>query len=103
VPVEEIRAGSVADEPVFAAVAEELGAPEGVEPPRPAAVPRPPAEAIDLLGTAGAPVLKRLAPALGALLLLVLRRAPPATLSASWSSPAPASGFLPTIIRAARQ
>jgi hypothetical protein len=33
---------------------------------------RPPAEAIDLLGTAGAPVLKRLAPVLGGVLLLVL-------------------------------
>jgi len=75
---EEIRAGtatgepSAADEPLFAAVAEELGAPEGVRPlPAPAA-PRPPAEAIDLLGTAGAPVLKRLAPALGLVLLVVL-------------------------------
>jgi carbon monoxide dehydrogenase subunit G len=75
---EEIRAGSPtgepssADEPLFAAVAEELGAPEGVEPLRPAVAPRAPAEAIDLLGTAGAPVLKRLAPALGLLLLVVL-------------------------------
>jgi carbon monoxide dehydrogenase subunit G len=75
---EEIRAGSSraepssADEPLFAAVAEELGAPEGVEPLRTAPAPRPPAEAIDLLETAGAPVLKRLAPVLGALLLLVL-------------------------------
>jgi len=34
--------------------------------------PRPSAEAIDLLGTAGAPVLKRLAPLLGGLVLLVL-------------------------------
>ena len=34
--------------------------------------PRQSAEAIDLLGTAGAPVLKRLAPVLGAVLLLVL-------------------------------
>ena len=34
--------------------------------------PRQSAEAIDLLGTAGAPVLKRLAPVLGALVLLVL-------------------------------
>jgi carbon monoxide dehydrogenase subunit G len=75
---EEIRAGSptgassAADEPLFAAVAEELGAPEGVEPLRPAVAPRPPAEAIDLLGTAGAPVLKRLAPVEGLLLLVVL-------------------------------
>jgi carbon monoxide dehydrogenase subunit G len=76
---EEIRAGSpadegptAADEPLFAAVAEDLGAPEGVAPPRPPALPRPPAEAIDLLGTAGAPVLKRLAPLLGVLLVLLL-------------------------------
>ncbi len=41
-----------------------------VVPPRPA--PRPPAEAIDLLGTAGAPVLKRLAPVLAGLLAVVL-------------------------------
>ncbi len=34
--------------------------------------PRQPAEAIDLLETAGAPVLKRLAPVLGALVMLVL-------------------------------
>ena len=41
--------------------------------PGPRAVqPRQSAEAIDLLGTAGAPVLKRLAPALGGLLLRVL-------------------------------
>ena len=75
---EEIRAGSVADEPssadepLFAAVAEQLGKPEGVQPLRVATAPRPPAEAIDLLGTAGAPVLKRLAPLLAGLLLLVL-------------------------------
>ena len=37
-----------------------------------AVTPRQSAEAIDLLGTAGAPVLKRLAPLLGALVLLVL-------------------------------
>ena len=43
--------------------------------PRPATV-RPPAEAIDLLGTAGAPVLKRLAPVLIGLIavLLLVRR-----------------------------
>ena len=76
---EEIRAGSAADqpptaadEPLFAAVAQELGAPEGVEPSRPVVPPRPPAEAIDLLETAGAPLLKRLAPLLGALLLAIL-------------------------------
>ena len=37
-----------------------------------AVAPRQSAEAIDLLGTAGAPVLKRLAPALGALVVVVL-------------------------------
>jgi carbon monoxide dehydrogenase subunit G len=37
-----------------------------------AAPPRQSAEAIDLLGTAGAPVLKRLAPAIGALVVLGL-------------------------------
>lgn len=40
-------------------------------PPRPAGA-RPSAEAIDLLGTAGGPVLKRLAPVLGGLGLLLL-------------------------------
>jgi hypothetical protein len=75
---EEIAAGT--PEPLFAATAAELGTPEGVEPPAAPTAPPPatrePAEAIDLLGTAGAPVLKRLAPVLGglALLLLVLRR-----------------------------
>jgi hypothetical protein len=34
--------------------------------------PRQSAEAIDLLGTAGAPVLKRLAPVLAVLVLLVV-------------------------------
>jgi carbon monoxide dehydrogenase subunit G len=74
----EIMAGD--PEPVFAATAADLGAPDGVEPPlspvREAPAPRPPAEAIDLLGTAGAPVLKRLAPVLAALVavLLVVRR-----------------------------
>jgi carbon monoxide dehydrogenase subunit G len=67
---DKIAAGT--PEPVFAAVAADLGAPEGVQPPRPAPAPAPPAEAIDLLGTAGAPVLKRLAPALAALAVLVL-------------------------------
>jgi carbon monoxide dehydrogenase subunit G len=75
---EEIRAGM--PEPVFAAVAADLGAPEGVQPPTLAAAPAPtqrkPAEAIDLLETAGAPVLKRLAPLLGglAVLWLLVRR-----------------------------
>jgi uncharacterized protein len=89
-------------EPVFAETAAELGTPPGVvdatspagasgqgpggaaagaaaqplsdRPVRP--VPPREAEAIDLLGTAGAPVLKRLAPVIAALvvLLLVLRR-----------------------------
>jgi uncharacterized protein len=98
---EEILAGTPADpvvEPVFAETAAELGTPPGVADagpdggpsgaaPQPAAAPvaatlsaprppRAPAEPIDLLGTAGAPVLKRLAPVLAGLLvlLLVLRR-----------------------------
>jgi uncharacterized protein len=45
----------------------------GTSPTGPRAVPaRPSAEAIDLLGTAGAPVLKRLAPALAGLVVVVL-------------------------------
>ena len=70
---EEIRAGT--PEPVFASVAADLGTPEGTAPPVTAAspaAPRPPAEAIDLLETAGAPVLKRVAPLAAGLLLLVL-------------------------------
>ena len=65
---EEIRAGT----PVAAAPAVD-GVPAAA-PPRPAV--RPPAEAIDLLGTAGAPVLKRLAPVLVVVLavLLLVRR-----------------------------
>lgn len=66
---DKIAAGT--PEPVFASVAADLGAPEGVPAPAPTP-PAPAVEAIDLLGTAGAPVLKRLAPALGALVLLVL-------------------------------
>ena len=46
-------------------------APVATPAPRPV-TPRPPAEAIDLLGTAGAPVLKRLAPVLGGLVVVVL-------------------------------
>ena len=47
--------------------------PAAASAPGPRAVPpRQSAEAIDLLGTAGTPVLKRLAPLLGALVLLVL-------------------------------
>ena len=68
---EEIRAGT----PVAAAPAADASSTAAAPAPRPAAV-RPPAEAIDLLGTAGAPVLKRLAPVLAgvvALLLLVRR------------------------------
>lgn len=52
-------------------------APTGTEAAQPSvarlrAVDLPEAEAIDLLGTAGAPVAKRLVPALGALALLIL-------------------------------
>ncbi|MGI8537456.1 MAG: SRPBCC family protein [Mycobacteriales bacterium] len=74
----QIRAGD--SEPVFAATAAALGTPEGVEPVTPATAQpvaaRPPVEAIDLLGTAGAPVLRRLAPVLAglAVLALLLRR-----------------------------
>lgn len=81
---EEIAAGN--PEPVFAATAAALGAPEGLQPPLSSVTPsvasgqsvrepRKPAEAIDLLGTAGAPVLKRLAPLLaGVVALLLLAR-----------------------------
>ena len=73
---EEIRAGTHApvQEPVFASVAGDLGSPDGTPPPPRVATPVPPrkpAEAIDLLGTAGAPVLRRLAPVVAGLLLLV--------------------------------
>ncbi len=71
---EQILAGS--PEPVFAATAADLGAPEGVDPPAvsvaPPAQPRRAAEAIDLLDAAGAPVLKRLASSLAALVVLLL-------------------------------
>jgi carbon monoxide dehydrogenase subunit G len=76
---EELQAGG-SPEPVFAATAAALGTPEGVEPvAAPVAAPvadRPSAEAIDLLGTAGGPVLKRLLPALAglAVLALIVRR-----------------------------
>ncbi len=76
--------GGRSAEPVFASVAADLSTPEGVEPPVPAApaapalppAPRRPAEAINLIETAGAPVLKRLLPLLAALavIVLVLRR-----------------------------
>jgi len=72
---DEIRAGTpvAVEEPVFASVAGDLGSPDGTPPPRVTTPvpPRKPAEAIDLLGTAGAPVLKRLAPAVAGLLVLV--------------------------------
>ena len=63
---EEIKAGT----PVAAAPSAD-GSATAAAPPRPATV-RPPAEAIDLLGTAGAPVLKRLAQLLVGLVALVL-------------------------------
>jgi len=75
---EEILSGTPEPEPVFAATAADLGTPETVAEPvtAPTRSERPPAEAIDLLGTAGAPVLKRVAPLLAGLLLLlaVVRR-----------------------------
>ena len=63
-----------ADRPPVAAVPPSAGpTSNGAASSGPRAVPpRQSAEAIDLLGTAGAPVLKRLAPVLGALVLLVL-------------------------------
>ena len=76
---EEIRAGTpVAAAPSAdgaAATDSAPAAPAAPAGPRPATV-RPPAEAIDLLGTAGAPVLKRLAPVLVGLIavLLLVRR-----------------------------
>ncbi|MDP9398719.1 MAG: SRPBCC family protein [Actinomycetota bacterium] len=68
----EIQSGTT--EPVFASVAADLGTPEGTAPPRVSAPvpPRQPVEAIDLLETAGAPVLKRAAPLAAVLLLLLL-------------------------------
>jgi carbon monoxide dehydrogenase subunit G len=73
---EEIRSGTPEPEPLFSAVAAELGAPEGVQPPTAPPAARSSAEAIDLLGTAGAPVLRRLAPVAAGIgiLLLLLRR-----------------------------
>jgi carbon monoxide dehydrogenase subunit G len=77
---EEILAGTAVDDARPAPVTASSG-PDGARPgaapqppaPRPA---RPSAEAIDLIDAAGAPVLKRLAPLLAALavLLLVVRR-----------------------------
>lgn len=72
---EEILAGTPAEAPAPAAApASAPAAPAAASvqapvPPRPA---RPPAQAIDLLGTAGAPVLKRLAPVGAAVLVLLL-------------------------------
>ena len=63
---EEIKAGT----PVTAAPSAD-GSAAAPAAPRPTPV-RPPAEAIDLLGTAGAPVLKRLAPIVAGLLALLL-------------------------------
>ena len=73
---DEIRAGTHApvEEPVFASVAGDLGSPDGTPPPLRVTTPVPPrqpAAAIDLLGTAGAPVLKRLAPLVVGLLVLL--------------------------------
>ena len=63
---EAILSGTPEPEPPSAVTATDLGTPETVADPAPprAVQPRPPAEAIDLLGTAGAPVLKRVAPLL---------------------------------------
>jgi carbon monoxide dehydrogenase subunit G len=79
----EVAAAQVAEVPVEAE--DMMPAPDAADRPAVAPVPRTPAapgpravpprqsaEAIDLLGTAGAPVLKRLAPVLGALVVLVL-------------------------------
>jgi len=65
---EEILAGTPAEVPPPAAAP--ASAP--VAALAPARKARPPAEAIDLLGTAGAPVLKRLAPGGAAVLVLLL-------------------------------
>ncbi|HSF26212.1 MAG TPA: SRPBCC family protein [Actinomycetes bacterium] len=48
------------------------GAPAAPAAPRPVAAPRPTPEAIDLFETAGAPVLKRLAPVIGGLFVLLV-------------------------------
>ena len=70
---EEIQAGTpaaAAPEPSTSAA----DRPDAIAPPAPSPTPRPvrAAEPIDLLGTAGAPVLKRLAPVLAGLVLLLL-------------------------------
>ncbi len=62
---EELQTGTSVVDP------SELAATVAAAPTAPPA-PRPEAEAIDLLGTAGAPVLKRAAPLVAALAVLVL-------------------------------
>lgn len=80
---EEIRAGIAAPATASGATGSGAGsagaasasasaASDGPQVAERATAPRAPAEAIDLLGTAGAPVLKRVAPVLAALLLLLL-------------------------------
>jgi hypothetical protein len=59
---------TTADGPVAAAVPEPSTAPSAIR----TEGQRPTPEAIDLLGTAGAPVLKRLLPAVAAVAVLVL-------------------------------
>ena len=76
VPVGSSTSAAASDGPFVTTPAADASSPTAIAQPTPTgprAVPaRPPAEAIDLLGTAGAPVLKRLAPVLGGVLLLVL-------------------------------
>ncbi len=69
---EEILAGTPAEAPPPATAPASAPAAALVDAPAPARKARPPAEAIDLLGTAGAPVLKRLAPVGAAVLVLLL-------------------------------
>jgi len=69
---EEILAGTPAEAPSPAAAPASAPAAAPVQAPVPPRPARPPAEAIDLLGTAGAPVLKRLAPVGAAVLVLLL-------------------------------
>jgi carbon monoxide dehydrogenase subunit G len=74
---DEIRGSTATPEPASASPTSASATEPPPAPPGPRVLPqRAPAEAIDLLGTAGAPVLKRLAPVLAGLiaLLLVLRR-----------------------------
>jgi len=69
---EEILAGTPAEAPSPAAAPASAPAAAPVQAPVPPRPARPPAQAIDLLGTAGAPVLKRLAPVGAAVLVLLL-------------------------------